>query len=242
VVAFVITNPDPSAVTASGDKGRLLVAWWVDGQGNLLRQVGPLTITPADPIGNDAKTNLIKAIKGNSGTVVTTGCLHFGAWLAIQDYADYQRPRDSAKGVDWEKPNSGHGPGPWRDPSGSIIDYDTDGPMPPPASQNWPFPTAMRLSLTLTGGSRFAPSGFLTGSMTKTDTSFRIAGVGALPTVPGSVLRIDDEWIAYTSYVGGRVTCEAAGRGARRSLAAAHDRSHEVRLGQTYSLVRALPR
>jgi len=210
---------------------------------------------------------------GNGGTedlsvvipsaVLTQGCLHFSAWLALNDIPGMQRPKDQRGQPDWEQldANGGTRLGPWGPTINNGSDgeevYDTrpQGWVPPTANAvrsnpKPPFPSAIRLSFVLTGGGRFSPRGSLQSELTTVaDAGFlRYTGINALPSAPGSMVRVDDEWIAYQQITGGRLLFEAhspelgPGRGARRSRVAAHQRGATIRVGQSYSLVRAIPR
>ena len=208
-------------------------------------------------------------------SVLTQGCLHFSSWIALNDIAGMQRPKDQKNLPDWEQldANTGTRLGPWgptiRNSSQSTEVYDTrpKGWIPPAQNavmRKPPFPSAIRLSFVLTGGGRFAPKGILQSDLTNSveNGDLRYSGFTGLPSTPGSMLRIDDEWIAYTNNVGGRLYYPAApalnapapvlnapapvydgpGRGARRSTVVAHTRGAVIRIGQSYSLVRAIPR
>lgn len=195
-------------------------------------------------------------------SVLTQGCLHFSAWLALNDIPGMQRPKDQRGQPDWEQidANGGTRLGPWG-PTISNSDgaevYDTrpQGWVPPAANvarsiPKPPFPSAIRLSFVLTGGGRFSPRGSLQSDLTAGAQAgdLRYTGINALPSAPGSMVRVDDEWIAYQRIAGGRLFVEAhspelgPGRGARRSRVAAHQRGATIRVGQSYSLVRAIPR
>jgi len=197
--------------------------------------------------------------------VLTQGCLHFSAWLALNDIPGMQRPKtlDERQQPDWEQldANGGTRLGPWGPTINNGSDgeevYDTrpQGWVPPTANAvrsnpKPPFPSAIRLSFVLTGGGRFSPRGSLQSELTTVaDAGFlRYTGINALPSAPGSMVRVDDEWIAYQQITGGRLLFEAhspelgPGRGARRSRVAAHQRGATIRVGQSYSLVRAIPR
>jgi prepilin-type N-terminal cleavage/methylation domain-containing protein len=193
--------------------------------------------------------------------VLTQGCLHFSAWLALNDIPGMQRPKTRNQ-PDWEKIDSNGGSilGPWAkslNGSGQSEVYDTrpQGWTPPTATgavlnPKPPFPSAIRLSFVLTGGGRFAPRGTLQKKLdlTTTGEEFPFTGIKGLPTIPGSMVRINDEWIAYTGIRNGKITVPdhsvdgGPGRGARRSTVAAHERGSVIRVGQSYSLVRAIPR
>lgn len=193
--------------------------------------------------------------------VLTQGCLHFSAWLALNDIPGMQRPKTRNQ-PDWEKTTADGSTilGPWGksiNNGGQTEVYDTrpQGWMPPTTTGTAtnpkpPFPSAVRLSFVLTGGGRFAPRGTLQDQMDASSAGgeYRFTGIKGLPTIPGSMVRIGDEWIAYTGIRGGRLVVPehsvdgGPGRGARRSTVAAHERGAEIRVGQSYSLVRAIPR
>jgi prepilin-type N-terminal cleavage/methylation domain-containing protein len=197
--------------------------------------------------------------------VLTQGCLHFSAWLALNDIPGMQRPKtlDARRQPDWEQLNANGGTllGPWapeiNNPTDGEEVYDTrpQGWIPPAANAarsipKPPFPSAIRLSFVLTGGGRFSPRGNLQSELTATAEAgeLRYTGINALPSAPGSMVRVGDEWIAYQRITGGRLFFEAhtpelgPGRGARRSRVKAHARGETIRVGQSYSLVRAIPR
>jgi hypothetical protein len=62
------------------------------------------------------------------------------------------------------------------------------------------------------------------------------------------MIRVEDEWIAYQAVRSGTISygdldaINGPGRGARRSTVAVHPRGAVVQIGQSYSLVRSLPR
>jgi hypothetical protein len=195
-------------------------------------------------------------------SVLTQGCLHFSSWIALNDIPGMQRPKNAADQPDWEQldANGGTRLGPWGpslNGSHSSEDYDTrpKGWIPPAQNvialtRKPPFPAAIRLSFVLTGGGRFAPKGLLQSELTALagKGDLRYSGFTGLPSTPGSMVRVDDEWIAYTNSGGGRLSFfdysvnDGPGRGARRSTVAAHTRGAVIRVGQSYSLVRAIPR
>ncbi len=261
LIAFVIANPDPSLILSDGSNSRLLVAYWVDPQDQLRRASSPLVITSVDPTGSNSKSTFLGTIGANgtgggpSGAytdnrVVTHGCLHFGVWLVRMGDPTMTVPylTGTSGGIDWERSDGGA--------HGSILqpwigqEFDTDPPAGSTTSTT-PFPTAMRLSLVLTGGGRFAPKGqVIDRSVDPGATTFRIGGITSLSTAPGAMLRIDSaaagaggvaatEWIEYSGFQSGMVT--VVRRGARRTTASAHTKGDVVRVGQTYSIVRAFP-
>ncbi len=200
-------------------------------------------------------------------SVLTEGCLHFSAWLALNELPNMQRPKDKSAATlgqpDWEQidHNGSTRLGPWgksiNGSGGGAEVYDT-------RPKNWrpttttglnpvrkpPFPSALRLSFVLTGGGRFAPTGYLQSDLANDFAagSFRYTGLKGIPSLPGSMVRIGDEWIAYQSVQSGTIYYEGldtnigAGRGARRSSVSAHNRGETIQVGQSYSLVRSLPR
>jgi hypothetical protein len=194
--------------------------------------------------------------------VLTQGCLHFSAWVALNDIPGMQRPKDARGQPDWEQidANGGTRLGPWGPSIGGggqseVYDTRPKGWIPPAANTavtvpKPPFPSAIRLSFVLTGGGRFAPRGNLQSALTDGPQAgdLRYTGINSLPSTPGSMVRVDDEWIAYQRIAGGRLFFEdhaperGPGRGARRSLVKAHERGATIRVGQSYSLVRAIPR
>jgi prepilin-type N-terminal cleavage/methylation domain-containing protein len=276
LIAFAIANPDPEQVAVYGNKAHQLVAYWVDDQRRLMRAEFPLQGTAADngtPNGvKHIVRNMISPATPSSDplftaanaqvTEITNGCLYLGAWLASQydpDAAhipdDIRRPVEDVGGVldpgpIWESATATDSVlGPW---GAEAYDTDPEGTPQPTAHT---FPSALRISVTLTGGGRFAPTGRLMATVPATGAAdFKIVGAKSVPSTPGSVMRVDDEWIRYSEYRNGVVHCEADGRGARRSVKAQHDRYDSstrtatdpgkgaVLFGQTYNLVRTIPR
>ena len=171
--------------------------------------------------------------------VITNGCLHFGTWVEV-----VQAHRDVTSGpagpvIGWEDAQiPPYVPIPSDDghfDSSELIAPRTPGP------DFYPQPDAIRVSLVLTGGGRFATRGTLIGALTAgAPTSARISGIKALPTISGSLLRIGDEWLRYDDFRGGRI--DGLKRGQLRSSAAAHPDRSLVLVGQPFSLVVALPR
>ena len=196
-------------------------------------------------------------------SVLTQGCLHFSCWVALNDIPGMQRPKDPYNQPDWEQldVNGGTRLGPWGpsiisgNQSSEVYDTRPKGYIPPAQNANAltrkpPFPAAIRLSFVLTGGGRFAPKGILQSDLTDTTNAdkLRYSGFTGLPSTPGSMVRVEDEWIAYANNISGRLVflapsvSEGPGRGARRSTVVAHARGAVIRVGQSYSLVRAIPR
>jgi prepilin-type N-terminal cleavage/methylation domain-containing protein len=196
-------------------------------------------------------------------SVLTQGCLHFSSWVALNDIPGMQRPKDQNNQPDWEQldANGGTRLGPWGpsiisgNQSSEVYDTRPKGWIPPAQNvitltRKPPFPAAIRLSFVLTGGGRFAPKGILQSDLTDKAIAgeLRYSGFNGLPSTPGSMVRVEDEWIAYVKNISGRLEFlapspnDGPGRGARRSTPAKHDRGAVMRVGQSYSLVRAIPR
>jgi hypothetical protein len=185
-------------------------------------------------------------------TTVTSGCLHFGVYLLINGNTSFPPPANPlmangvSLGIDWEAQGGAYGTvlPPW---SGQAA-YDTNAAPVNLGQAGLPMPSVLRLSLVLTGGSRFAPHGLV---ISDGGTTLRISGLGPLPTAPGAMLRIDaagggsTEWIGYNnvanSIANGTVISCLSPRSQRRTPQTVHNRGDSVQVGQTYSIVRALP-
>ncbi|MBA3685585.1 MAG: prepilin-type N-terminal cleavage/methylation domain-containing protein [Planctomycetes bacterium] len=238
------------------DQGREIVVWLANDPSGaapadrhqLLRATctAPVETDPADDEFYQRAVELVTWMQTPSGTpppgapaapaVVVSGCLHFGASLSNE--ADRRDLTDSGQSVrTWARtdllPTVG-------------VAYSTDVPV------SDPFPCGISIAVTLTGGGRHAPRGTLVplsgASISATDNRLRVAGIKGVSAVPGSWLRIDDEWVCYASISGdGIVDCTpdpslpTIGRGARRSVGMTHNRGTDVLFGQTYTLVRPLP-
>lgn len=217
ILAFKVMAQDRSQITSAGVGARQLVVWHVDTNERLRRFVLPEPTHDDDPATDDDLEALLAAFSGTEGVAVTQGCLHFGAWLSTDAQARGLSPNDEA----WDPalPGSGgtYSSGPFRGAQ--------------------PFPHALRITATLTGGGRYAQQGFV---IEDSGDHIRLAGIRAVPTVKGAVARIDNEWIRYTGHADGALT--GVQRGVRRSTSTPHARGQAVRFGQTYTLVRGLPR
>ena len=231
LIAFKTVARDRSTMTDTGQGARIIVAWWVDRFDNLRRAEEIETTSDNNPA-TDEDYNMLKAMfasqaKEDAWPIITSGCLHFGTWLSLA-----KDPRIS--------------PADWRSLASNVdipvagTDFHYGG------TGTDPFPESMRLTVALTGGGRFAPTGFVVAD---NGTDIRIAGIKGIPTIPGSMVRVGDEWVGYSGYTNGTLLCGATadplvGRGQRRSTATTHTSSPRtlVRLAQTYSLVRDLPR
>jgi len=264
VLAFVIENPDRALVGKLGDDARQIVSWWVESGADanvnqLRRTVFRWTNQGGDR--NRARTPWANIGAALSDTVVTTGCLHFGVWLNVP--AGTENPaylrRLGSVGPDWEALEAPGTPGsfshlpPWgsraaNDTGGRDNAFDTNpvGLINPPnlvaGEPYWSAPDAVRISMVLTGGGRFATRGTLVRDISNADLTARISGIKALPTTSGSLLRIRDEWVRYEDFRNGQITIRSDGRGALRSTPAPHAGRDTVLAGQPFSLVVALPR
>jgi len=156
-------------------------------------------------------------------SVIASGCLHFGCAIS-QDAA-----RRNTDGTLW-----------WNNPVGNA-----NGSLPPisnnfdTAASGTAYPAAIQVVAILSGGGRFAAKGFVTADLDANSTDLRFAGFKAVPSAPGSLMRIDDEWVEYGDVRGGTAT---GLRGALGSVQIAHPRGATVRIGRIYSLVRVVPR
>lgn len=231
LIAFKTAARDRSTIGGTGTGARSLVAWWVDGQQQLRRAERPEPPRNAITLPTNDEDYLelddMVVVNGSTWPVLTSGCLHFGAWLSLDS-----EPRASLQ--DWR----------------TVAGYDypsLTASFQFGGAGSDPFPRALLITLGLTGGGRFAAQGFTVEDVANNDTAIRIAGFKGLPTNPGSMLRIGDEWVGYNGYSNGTIACpkiygSRVGRGQRRSLEVAHPAKTPVRLAQTYSLVRDLPR
>lgn len=225
VLAFKIRNPDGGTIDEKGVKARLVVVWWVGDDGTLNRR----SDTAADSDANTAtvsELDVAKAIYGNPQPIAN-GCLYFGL-----DLSEDLTPRPD---LAW----STHVPL-------STVTYSTEPIIA--GSTPDPFPAALRVTLTLTGGSRNVVHGRV---IRDEGGDLRITGVGQVPIAPGSMARIGDptnpantdvEWITYTGFQGSLLTC-SAGRAQRRTANLGGGvTGFDVFFAPSYSIVRTLPR
>ena len=246
IVAFLIANPDPSAIQHDGTASRLKVAYGCYNQ-QILRWSLPLVTSQTDPQGKQDITNFVAAMPGalssGTATIITSGCLHFGIYLTVSgDPTDFPIPRLANGGsIDWERPDPSKGTvlPPWAGTAFDTNQVMTAGVQP----VNWPMPSLLRVSLVLTGGGRFGPRGLVVND---TGSLLRVSCLQAIPTLPGAMLRVDaagggaSEWISYGGVSGGSVLCNSP-RNARRTPDARRNPGDVVRLGMSFSIVRALP-
>ncbi len=159
--------------------------------------------------------------------VITRGVLHFGAWIEV---AQAHRLVAAGPDVQWESTVN-----PVLPFGGSAFDSNDLETRAPPAF--YPQPDAIRISIVLTGGGRYATRGTL---IQDNGLAMRISGIKALPTTSGSLLRIGDEWVRYSDFRGGQIS--GVDRAQLRSTQANHGRGALVLAGQPFSLVVALPK
>jgi type II secretory pathway component PulJ len=253
-ICFTINSANQALVDRSGRSSRQLVMYWVEKVDKDLPTEDDVLYRAVSPIAADAGMTsdldvLLRETEPSAVAeqpiggrfappeVVAHRCLHFGAWIS----GELERRRSAN---DWTQDKDGDPIPP--DPSPTGKDYSSL-PMTPGAQPN-PFPAAIRFTLTLSAGHRAtASSGYGSGGYVVSDNgsdTIRVTGLGAVPTVVGAAVRIDDEWIQYTDYVGGALKIDTARgglRGARRSTPATHDARARVLIGQTYALARAFP-
>ena len=240
-IAFRIARRDRSQIDRLGDGDRAIVVWWLKPQvvGGVAQNILCRGEQPAQLLDDDPNTNqdftTLQQIKAGQHAEVTSGCLHFGAYLASNAGA-----RNLAR--EWMTEMKGNDTLP-----NDASALDTTGQ---------PFPVAIRITTVLTGGGRFAARGRLVRDISPSDTTIRIVGIPTLSTAPGSMVKIsppsdpsNGEWIGYRAYTNGQLDCSGGsstdplvGRGLRRSVKATFLPQSLVEIGQSYSLVRTLPR
>ncbi|MBA2479721.1 MAG: hypothetical protein H0V44_03585 [Planctomycetes bacterium] len=241
-VAFKITNPDRGQIDSSGRKARLIVLYWVGGPTANDEYLYRDTEVAADSDGNPATVNELDVVNTiiarADSPVIARRCLHLGVWISTLDNRRLLAANNPVDQSDWTQGRAG-ATLPVEPTAPTIVDpiYCTEatGPLPTDAAKG--FPDALRFTVTLANG-RYAPKGYV---IQDNGGDIKVAGLGALPVVPGSMVRIDNEWIAYDAYDSGTIKASAT-RTARRSTAATHLRNDPVWLGQTFSLVRIFPK
>jgi len=237
LLAFKTVSRDRSQITRTGGGDRSIIAWWVDDKSLLCRGEAPAQIPDDDPATDQDLATLLSILDPNTQhSTVTSGCLFFGAFLSGEAVS-----RSLAD--EWVKDSNASDTFPNRTAYEFNTSVTTD-----------PFPTAIRVTVALTGGSRFASKGFLVENLT--GDNVRFAGVRGVPTAPGSVAKFIGpagppgtqravEWIGYERYSGGTLSWPSSdprfGRGQRRSAPnQVFLAKSEVLFGQSYSLVRIL--
>lgn len=257
LLAFVVENPDRAQVRwlpNDTDPARKLVGmrkrvvWYVrastkanatSADDELVREEWDITEngTVVDVAGDAVAWPTDVSATPIRRDVVTSGCLHFSTWIELA-----QAHRVVSAGPD------GPAPG-WESSAEPVLPFvrglgdkafdtkDLEKRAPP---DFYPQPDAIRVSLVLTGGGRYANRGYLVGSLSAGATEARITGIKALTTLSGSLLRIGDEWVRYDDFRGSRLT--GLKRGQMRTSDSAHANRDLVLAGQPFSLVVALPR
>jgi prepilin-type N-terminal cleavage/methylation domain-containing protein len=232
---FVVAGADPST------DALIRKVWDLGDDGNVV-DADSSTVDP--DFATDGLMSPGQAYNPRSRDVVTRGCLHFGVWAEVAQAHRIVQAGANGPEFDWETPGT-YAVLPFVTSSaGPALPLDT-GQLTPAAypPQFYPQPDALRISLVLTGGGRFATRGTLIQAIDDSQTTARVSGIKALPTIAGSLLRIGNEWVRYEDFRGGRLTIATDGRGALRSTATAHAaRSETVLAGMPFSLVVALPR
>lgn len=174
--------------------------------------------------------------------IITSGVLHFGTWLEVAQAHRLVKPAAGGGGADvmWEDatdavlPFAGDAASGF---AGQLFDTGELITAPPPAF--YPQPDAIRVTLVLTGGGRFATRGTFIADAG--GDRWRISGIKALPTVTGSLLRVGNEWVRYDSFRDGVLGGVQRGQ-LRSDGGGAHGRGDLVLAGMFFSLVAPLPR
>jgi type II secretory pathway pseudopilin PulG len=254
-LAFVIENPDRSQVRWINESDpvnkrligvRSWVVWYVipstaggatAADDELWREEWDMTEDGQiiDVAGNRRSIPFVTdaSLTPRKEELVTRGCLHFAAWAEVAQAHRLVKVGAGGPEFAWES----------KDASEEVIpfanaDFDTSQLVGTPAF--YAQPDALRISLVLTGGGRYATRGTLIGQLAAGATEARIGGIKALPTTGGSLLRIGSEWIRYDDFRGSRITGLKRGQ-LRTTDSTCADRSL-VLAGQPFSLVVALPR
>jgi prepilin-type N-terminal cleavage/methylation domain-containing protein len=235
VLAFKIRNPDPQAaiIDIANDSGtsnaRLIVCWFVGANGDLNRT----TVGAAEWDGKTTSTKEITqaAAALNTSGVISKGCLYFGADLSL-DQPVVEGGAGTRVDLSWS--------------SSLPLNDDRYCTEPGSSGSYQPFPRAIRISVTLTGGSR----NLIAGNVVRdNDDGIKVAGIGQIPVGPGALARIGDgtsgavEWVRYDRAAGGVLTWQnGRPEAVRRTVRTTHDRGEPITIGTSYSLVRVLPR
>lgn len=233
-LSMIIVNPDRDQVR-------------METVGTVTRAVGD-RIRVTWQLSGDQLTRTVDVLRDNGTThqtlpaaTITRGVLHFGVWVEVAQQHRQITESPSGPVFGWEVGGDNALVPMIADVSGTgtpLPAYNLDTNVPFPATP--PFyiqPDAMRVSLVLTGGGRFATRGTLVDA---SGTDWRISGIKALPTISGSLLRVGNEWIRYDDFRGGLL--RGVQRGQLRSDKPNHSRGEAVLAGQPFSLVVALPR
>ena len=239
LLAFKIRNPDPRAVsdevttrptTDTESKGaHLIVCWFVDQAGWLNRTTEIASDSDSDGSNATGKELDKAALALRKQGRISKDCLYFGADLSLDQAAEEGGPSTRTK-LTWDDAL----------PTGTTK-YCTE------ANTNWtaqPFPRGIRISMTLTGGSRNRLIGRF---ISEEGSGIRITGVTQVPAGAGALARITSdngtEWVQYNTATDGVLSW--GGRrplSVRRTNRIDHPRSATIEFGTTYSIVRTIPR
>ena len=236
---LVVENPDKSQVRwvpSPADPNRKLVGmrktvvWFVSGavsDNELIREEWEMSEdgTVLDSVGDAVSLPSTNKVPLRQD-VITKGVLHFGVWIEL---AQAHRLVAAGPDIQWESTSDPVLPFGGREFDTAVLETRA-----PP--DFYPQPDAMRVSLVLTGGGRYATRGTLIDP-----TNFRISGIKALPTTSGSLLRIGNEWIRYDNFNKGLLIGLQRGQ-LRTDANTQHARGDPVLAGQPFSLVVALPK
>ena len=226
VIAFVVRNPDPTAIKEDGKMARQLVTWWIE-NGNILHRLvedDPGTnrfakvqdiFTASVP--SNAPPNSTVFVYKDPTSIFATGCLHVSVEVASS------QPITNGQ---WCTESLGR-------PTADL------------------YPTYARVTLVFAGGNKDA----IRGTVIRDDVSngILVSGISALPGGDGAMVRIGDptqgknkvEWVRYDTFAKGRLKLSGgAPEGGRRwttnASASARNPGVPVVAGQTYSLTRVL--
>jgi prepilin-type N-terminal cleavage/methylation domain-containing protein len=247
VLAFKLRNPDiqgtadstviagTSLADSKTGAARQIVTWFVDNAGNLQRVVLPALESDPAILNGARELDQVAAAIAQGNAPMSANCLYFGVDLSL----DQPLPPGTIgtrSDLSWTNAL----------PTGTDK-YCTEN-NPSLTANGLPFPRALRVVVTLTGGSR----NLLRGTVVKDDENgIKIAGIAQVPVGPGAVARIGGqgavEWVAYDRAAGGLLTWQNGQRpqSVRRTATTppiVHARGEPIAIGTTFTLVRNLPR
>jgi len=234
----------------ASDSGYSFVVWGVDGvvPDAELRRARYEEVVPGE-IGTYPDDTDIEGMTGGDVTVrpITIGILHFGVWLA---------GTGTGGGDEWTLPADGFWTQIQRDPPTGPVKATEPviDPQPYTTFRGMRYPHAIRITLMLTGGGRFAPRGRVVAD--DGQLVLRVRGLGRVPTLRGSLARIGDELVGFHGVAGDRLLVNedsndgpldpATLRGRRVYRSAdpggGHAPKTRVYLGHQYGMVRIIAR
>ncbi|MEK7414780.1 MAG: hypothetical protein AAB263_15810 [Planctomycetota bacterium] len=239
----VIENSDHSQVrwvsTGAGTQTvvgvRKRVRWFVQADAT-----DPTDPTKAALMREEAELGDNGAVVGTPvANVITRGCLHFGVWIELAQAHRTVTLGSDGPLINWESSTAPVLP--FADDPGTApndpMPLDTSVQVSTGAAMIWPLPNALRVSLVLTGGGRYATQGTVIRSL---GSDIRIGGIKALSTVTGSLLRIGNEWVRYDDFRNNLLTGVKPAQ--LRSTAHTISAQETALAGQFFSVVVALPR